>query len=291
MNFIGSRKIFYGISGTMLAFSVVSFFIFGLSLGADFTGDAILIGTFKDRDVSSDEVRAAFEKEGIGVDSLDIRDGRNLYLRARFLSEESHQHLLRILGTFDGFDEQSFVSRGPTIGMQLRRNALTAILVALAAIILYIAWAFRHVSRPVSSWIYGLVAITALIHDITIPTGLFSFLRIEIDTLFVSALLTILGFSVHDTIVVFDRVRENLKKAEGTKKFADIVEASVRETFTRSVNTSLTTILALVAIYFFGGASTHNLALALIVGILVGTYSSIFIASPLLVTIEQWKRK
>ena len=131
------------------------------------------------------------------------------------------------------------------------------------------------------------LAIVALIHDIVIPTGIFAFLQIEIDSLFVSALLTVLGFSVHDTIVVFDRIRENLKKSQGAKKYADIVDESLRETLARSINTSLTTLLALVAIYFFGGQTTQNLALALILGILVGVYSSIFIASPLLVTIER----
>ena len=181
--------------------------------------------------------------------------------------------------------EKSFSSVGPTIGNELKQKSYYAIALVLLAIVIYIAWAFRRVSRPVASWKYGVAAIIALLHDVIIPTGVFSalghFLGYEVDVLFVTALLTVLGFSVHDTIVVFDRIRENLLKREGS--FEDIVNYSVNQTMTRSINTSATVMLVLLAVYFFGGESVRNFTLVLILGVFFGTYSSIFIASPILV--------
>jgi len=287
MSFVAHRKIFYGISGLLILFSVFSVGYYGLNLGADFTGDAVIEGRYADHDPDTATIGERLRSQGFEILRIDSQSDRGILVRSTALSEEDHQRMLTALESFGAFDEESFVSRGPVIGRQLQRNALIAISLALLVIILFVAYAFRHVSRPISSWIYGLVAIVALIHDILIPTGIFAFLQIEIDSLFVSALLTVLGFSVHDTIVVFDRIRENLKKSQGAKKYADIVEVSLKETLARSINTSLTTLLALVAIYFFGGQTTQNLALALILGMLVGVYSSIFIASPLLVTIER----
>jgi len=163
---------------------------------------------------------------------------------------------------------------------------------------LFITFAFRKVSEPVSSWKYGLVAVLALVHDVLIPTGVFAILGhfkgVEIDTLFVTAILVVLGFSVHDTIVVFDRVRENLRRAKESnarKDFETVVGESISQTFTRSINTSLTTLLALIVLYFVGGEATRLFSLALIIGVVVGTYSSIFIGSPLLVTLERLKNR
>ena len=191
--------------------------------------------------------------------------------------------------------EKAFDSIGPILGAEALRKAYISIFLVILGIVLYITFAFRKVSEPVSSWKYGLVAVVALIHDVIIPTGLFSilghFAGYEVDTLFITALLVILGFSVHDTIVVFDRVRENLKNASAKKPFGEIVGESISQTFTRSINTSLTTLIALVVLYFVGGATTQHFTLALIVGIATGTYSSIFIGSPLLVTIERWRKK
>lgn len=191
--------------------------------------------------------------------------------------------------------EKNFSSIGPVLGTEALRKSLVSIFFVLLAIVLFITFAFRKVSEPVSSWKYGLIAIISLAHDVIIPTGVFSvlghFAGYEVDTLFVTALLVVLGFSVHDTIVVFDRVRENLRHAAAKKPFAEIVGESVSQTFTRSINTSLTTLIALVVLYFAGGPSTEHFSLALIIGIAAGTYSSIFIGSPLLVTIEKWGRK
>ncbi|OGY91532.1 MAG: protein-export membrane protein SecF [Candidatus Komeilibacteria bacterium RIFCSPLOWO2_02_FULL_48_11] len=191
--------------------------------------------------------------------------------------------------------EDSFESIGPTIGNELKQRSVYAVLAVLAAIIIYIAWAFRKVSQPVASWKYGLAAVIALTHDVLIPIGIFAvlgkFLGVEVDILFVTALLTILGFSVHDTIVVFDRIRENLAHSRHRGTFEEIVNISVNETVRRSINTSLTALLALLAIFLFGGESIKYFVLALMLGIIFGTYSSIFIASPLLVVWDKWSRK
>jgi preprotein translocase subunit SecF len=191
--------------------------------------------------------------------------------------------------------EMRFESIGPVIGEELKDKAIRAIIAVLVAIILYIAWAFRKVSEPVSSWKYGVTAIIALAHDVIIPTGIFvvlgQILGIELDILFVTALLTILGFSVNDTIVVFDRTRENLARDHHQHDFEFIVNKSVNETIRRSIITSVTTFVVLLAIYLFGGESIKYFVLALMVGVVVGTYSSIFLASPLLVVWEHFSRR
>lgn len=286
MSIIRARKIYYAISGLLVLASFASLAIRGLNLGVDFKGDARLELAFKNSNPSDEEIRNL-----VGSDvRIEKREGDAITIRTKYLTEEEHSKVLEALRQGREVEEKSFVSTGPSIGRQLRRNAVIAILLSLAAIVAYIAFTFRQVSRPVSSWLYGFIAIIALVHDVSIPTGLFSLLGYEIDALFVTALLTVLGFSVHDTIVVFDRVRENLHR-DTKSKFEDIVEKSLRQTIGRSINTSLTTIFALTAIYLFGGVSTQNLALALIVGIIVGTYSSIFIATPLLVSWESWRRQ
>ncbi len=189
-------------------------------------------------------------------------------------------------GADESVSELRFDSIGASVGQELRAKSFKAMLYAVIAIILYVAWAFRKVSRPVKSWKYGIVAIIALLHDISITIGVFvflgHFLGTEINTPFIAALLTVFGYSVNDTIVVFDRIRENLHHYH--ENFEETVNDSINETFVRSLNTSLTTIIALLAVYFFGGASIKDFALALIVGLIAGTYSSIFIACPLLVT-------
>jgi len=224
-----------------------------------------------------------------------------LLIRSKDLSEEEHQAILIALSEPDKLTETRFDSIGPVIGKELAQKSWVAMALVLAMIIFYIAFAFRKVSgglsgigKGVSSFKYGLVAVIALVHDVAIPTGIFAILGryfgAEIDILFVTALLTILGFSVHDTIVVFDRVRENLQKGIG-ENFENTVGLSVSQTITRSINTSLTVLLVLLALFFFGGETTKYFSLALIVGIIVGTYSSIFLASPLLVTIYNFQQR
>lgn len=189
--------------------------------------------------------------------------------------------------------EERFEAIGPSIGQELKEKSVYAVIGALICIILYIAWAFRKVSKPVTSWKYGVIAIITLAHDILILMGVFvilgRFLHVEIGVSFIAAVLTVLGYSVNDTIVVFDRIRENLPRSDDD--FEGTVNYSVNQSITRSVNTSLTTLLVLLAIFFFGGETVKFFILALIVGALAGTYSSIFVASPLLVVWQKLAKK
>ncbi len=205
-------------------------------------------------------------------------------------SEKHNELLAKLTERYPGAAEESYSDVGPTLGRELRQKAILAIILVLFGIILYISWAFRKSSGRLSGWAFGVNAIAALIHDVLITVGAFAmlglFFGVEVDALFVTAILTVLGFSVHDTIVVFDRIREGLRSSSG-ERLADVIDRSVRETVIRSINTSLTTLLVLFALYFFGGATIQSFVLALIIGITVGTYSSIFIASPLLLF---WRR-
>lgn len=190
-------------------------------------------------------------------------------------------------------EELRYDSVGPSIGKELQRKSIYAIFFVLVAIILYIAWSFRQVSKPVSSWKYGLAAIIALFHDVLITMGVFAvlgeFFGVEVNTSFIAAILTVLGYSVNDTIVVFDRIRENLPRS--SEDFEGTINTSINQTLARSINTSFTVILTLIAIVLFGGESIRSFALALSIGVFVGTYSSIFIASPLVVIWERRKMK
>lgn len=291
---VNYRKIFYSISSILVIGSIVSMFTFGFNLGIDFKGGSIIEIEYPN---GRPEQSVLTEKiNPLNLESSVRPTGDNGYIiRMKDLSQDEKLSLLSSLNSFGSTTEKRFDSIGPVLGSEALRKAFVSIILVILAIICFIAFAFRKVSEPVSSWKYGMVAIIALIHDVIIPTGVFTVLGhlygYEIDTLFVTALLVVLGFSVHDTIVVFDRVRENLKNSGSKKSFAEIVGASISQTFTRSINTSLTTLLALFVLYFVGGESTQHFSLVLIIGIIAGTYSSIFIGSPLLVTIEKWQGK
>lgn len=267
----------------------------GLPLGIDFTGGSLMELEFSGSVPSQETVREHLVAFELGEVQIQQTGEKGMILRMRDMDEETHQRVLEIIRGVDSeLIEKRFVSVGPVIGGELKRKAIWALVLVLVMIIAYIAAAFRRVSHPISAWKYGVVAIVALIHDVAIPTGLFVYLGkfhgVEINALFISALLTILGFSVHDTIVVFDRVRENLRKRAGVD-FEETVNISIHETITRSINTSLTLLFVLLTLFFLGGDSTKYFSLALIVGTVVGVYSSIFIASPLLVTWHKWSSK
>lgn len=282
---IPNRKTFLTISGLLVFLSAATLAVWGLKFGIDFTGGSLWEVEFPDGRPESAAISAALVDYKMDTALIQPVGERGVILRSRDINENTHQAALIELKTLGAVEEKRFESIGPTLGKELQRKSLKAIGWVLVLIIVYIAWAFRKVSRPVSSWKYGVIAIVALIHDVTIPTGVFAvlghFRGVEVDALFVTAALTILGFSVHDTIVVFDRIRENLKR-RGGENFSQTINASVNETLARSINTSLTVLLVLAAIYFLGGETTQNFALVLIIGIFFGTYSSIFVAGPLL---------
>jgi preprotein translocase subunit SecF len=299
LKIIKNRNIFFILSGTLVLAAILALLVWGLKLGIDFTGGSLVELTFTDNRPSSQAITQVINESELGLDEVKIQpSGTNeLIIRTKALSEDEHQALLSLLRDNFGPEqvvENRFESIGPVIGEELKNKAILAIIVALIMVVVYIAYAFRKVSKPVASWKYGLAAIIALAHDILIVTGVFAVLgylmNIEVGILFVTALLTVLGYSVNDTIVVFDRVRENLIYRP-RETFVETINASVNETITRSINTSFTTLLVLFTLYFLGGTTIRDFVLVLILGTIVGTYSSIFIASPILVVWQKLSRR
>lgn len=314
MFIVRNRTVFYIFSALLVAASVVALFAWGLRPGIDFKGGSIIEVEYASTAASStrptaDSVRASLDRLSLAEYSVRETGSAGFIIRTAELSPEQHNAVLSALSSSGATDaaagtstagmvEKRFDSVGPILGEEALQKSWISIILVLLAIVLFITFAFRRVSEPVSSWKYGLMAIVGLAHNIVITAGAFAvfghFLGFEIDTLFVTALLVILGFSIHDTIVVFDRIRENLslnKAGRDRAGFEAIVGTSVSQTFVRSVNTSLTTLLAIVALYFFGPETTEHFSLALIIGIAAGTYSSIFLCSPLLVTAYRWQTR
>lgn len=287
LNIIGKRKVWYTVSGLLFAASILAVMIWKLNFGIDFTGGTLYeIKWAKEVPDNAMIVAAVNKAEHVEV-VVQPAGETNTLMRLPNITEESHQKIAKELLKLGAFEELSFETVGPTVGQELKQRSITALVIVLLAIIAYISFTFRKVSKPVSSWRYGVVAVVALFHDVVIPIGVFAalghYLDVKIDILFVTAALTVLGFSVHDTIVVFDRIRENIIRRPG-KTFEETVNRSVNETLARSINTSLTALIVLLAVFLFGGVTIKYFVLMLILGIVCGTYSSIFIASPLLVS-------
>jgi len=285
MNIIKNKNIFLTLSGILLVASVAALLTFGLKEGIDFIG-----GTqWEISGVKNETLQLVLPKEAnVATGGQD-----SFIIRLPELSEIDHQKYFKQIKEKDiEAMELSFESIGSSIGYELKKKAIWAFLLVLLGISLYIAIAFRKVSRPVSSWKYGVITLLTLFHDALIPTGLMAVLGwlygAEIGVNFIVAVLVVMGFSVHDTIVVFDRIRENLRLEKNTNfDFAELVNKSIVQTFARSVNTSLTLILVLIALYFMGATSLNYFTLIILVGVIVGTYSSIFVASPLLVLVNR----
>lgn len=289
------RHIWYIISGLMIGLSIVFLALWGLKQGIDFTGGTLMAVRFANRP-SSAEVQRVLDQSEVALGSVVIQPvaESDMQFRLRPLSEEEHAKLLGTLTKeYPALTELRFDAIGPVVGEELRRKSIQGLVIVLLAVLVYVAYVFRKVSAPVQSWKYGMVTIFTAFHDVIVPMGVFAWLGhqydVEVGTSFIAAILTILGYSITDTIVVLDRIRENLPKHGGS--FAQVVEASVHQTFLRSFNTSVTTLMTLVAVHIFGGSSLHEFTLTLIIGIAIGTYSSIFIASPLLVSWHEWAKK
>ena len=282
MFIIKYKAFFIGLSVALVIGSLALMNIYGIKRGIDFTGGSVIDVTYT-KDVPA-LTASSFEKEGITL----YNTGDATY---RFVSPKTYEVISPVidkLGNQAGkypFEYTQVSTVGPTLGAEMTKKAIIALAVVVLAILAFIAFSFREVSLPVASWKYGVIAMVTLLHDIIIPTGVFALFSYkfgaEIDTLFIIALLTIIGISISDKIVVFDRIRENLK-SNSKRQFEDVVGISLKQTFTRSINTSVTVILALLALYFFGPVATKYFTLTLIIGMIVGTYSSIFVASPLL---------
>ena len=295
MFIINNKKIFVGISVVLVLFSIVTLFIFPPKIGIDFKGGALTEVLYKGVRPAQDILENNIKASSIGSVLLQPVGDSGYIIKSKDINETEHTALLKILSV-DGknpLEEKSFNSIGPSIGRELTQKAIMAIILVSLGIILFIAFAFRKVSKPVSSWKFGIIAVITLLHDVMIPIGIFAVLShyygAEIDALFVVAVLTVLGLSVSDTIVIFDRIRENLRNQAGIAKinFNEIVGHSLEQSYVRSICTSLTVILVLLSLVFFGPASTKYFALMLTFGMFFGTYSSIFLASPLLVWVNE----
>jgi preprotein translocase subunit SecF len=314
---IKHRTIFLAIGAAIVVAAALTVAVFGLRPGIDFSGGSlteIRYETIPEKSV----VEETLDTQSLGESAVrqsagDL--GTSYIITTRTLTIEEQKNLENALLALD--DAATIVRTttvGPVIGQELADKAVWAIGAVLAMIIIYVAFAFVGIGTPVSSWIYGGMTVLVLFHDILVPIALMAVLGavwgMEVDVLFVTALLTILGYSVNDTIVIFDRVREKLTQNRTeqrrkiiepgnmdreevtytlTRPFADIVGEAVDDTMARSINTSLTVLIALLVLYFFGSAVTQTFALVLIAGVFAGAYSSIFIASPLLVAYAEWK--
>jgi preprotein translocase subunit SecF len=314
------KNIFLGIAVVLMLGSVIFIAVFGVKPGIDFTGGSLTEVAYSN--VRPEKVDLEKSVEALNLGSFTVREstdetGRAGYLiRTQNLSETQHSELSAAATSIgDGGEITRFTSIGPVIGQELKEKSVWAIGGVVMIIVFYVAFAFAGIGKPVSSWIYGSITVFVLAHDVLLPTAVISilghFAGLEIDTLFVMAILAVLGYSVNDTIVIFDRVRENLiqnrterktkKNVAGvvqetveytlTKPFDEIVGSAVHDTLARSINTALTTLLTLIALYFIGGSVTQTFALVLIVGVIAGTYSSICIANPLLITYANWQEK
>ena len=296
MFIIKNKKIFISISAVLVLLSIVSLFVFSLNIGIDFKGGSLTEVVYKENRPPQSDLEDAFKVIDFGSVLIQPTGDLGYITKSSDLNEEQHSLLLDTLsqGGRSLLEEKDFNSIGPSVGHELTRKAIIAIILVSLAIIFFIAFAFRKVSKPVSSWKYGLMAIIALLHDVIIPVGIFTLLShfygAEIDTLFVVAVLTILGLSVSDTIVIFDRMRENLKN-RNEDSFEETVGKSLDQSYMRSIFTSVTVIIVLLSLFFFGPESTKYFALMLTAGMFFGTYSSIFLASPLLVLVEKRQKQ
>ncbi|MBI2062180.1 MAG: protein translocase subunit SecF [Candidatus Yanofskybacteria bacterium] len=291
--------IMFWFSILLAASAVAIVLVFGLKLGVDFKGGSVLELEFNPPAGGGRPEIEVVQKSLSDFKDLSMTpSGTNgIIIRTGELSEQNHQIILNKFKTAfpsSGLEERKFDSVGPLIGNELKNKSITAIILVLLGVIIYIAIVFRKLSGVLPFWAMGLSAVVALIHDVAIPTGVFAllghFYGVEISAVFVAAALTVLGYSVSDTVVVFDRVRENVLKRGIKEDFGAIVHKSIMQTLTRSLNTTFTTLLSLVAIYLFGGESIKYFALAMIMGIFLGAYSSIFVASPLLVWMNRKTR-
>jgi len=311
------RSIFLAIAAVVMVGSLAIISFVGLRFGIDFTGGSLTEVTYTaipDKEMIESEI-SSLDLGSFSVRESEGETGLDGYLiRTRDLAESEREALVGIATSLgEGGEITRFTSIGPVIGQELRDKAVWSITAVVSIIVLYIAFAFAGIGKPVSSWVYGGITIFVLVHDVLVPTAVMSILGyvagVEVDVLFVMALLAILGYSVNDTIVIFDRVRENLLKHRTEKKvkrneagivrddieysltepYEDIVGSAINQTIARSINTSVTTLLTLSALYFIGGSVTQTFALILIAGVIAGTYSSICIANPLLVAYAKWQ--
>jgi preprotein translocase subunit SecF len=292
------KKLFIGLSAFFVAAAIASWAIFGLPLGIDFKGGSALDVQYSGTRPATTDVANAVEAAGFPNALVQPVGAQGYMIQTRQLTDAERGTVVAATASIapdQTVTQTSFTSIGPSVGNELKHKAIASIILVLIAIILFVAYAFRKVSKPISSWKYGIAVVIALVHDIIIPVGAFAllghFFGAQVDTLFIVALLTTLGLSVADTIVVFDRIREHLNGSKASMPFPALVGDSLSETFVRSINTSFVVLVMVIALAVFGPSTTRLFAITLAIGMFFGTYSSIFLASPLLVVMEGAQKK
>jgi preprotein translocase subunit SecF len=289
------KKIYLLFSGLILVPGIISLIFFGLKLDVDFTGGSVFeyqITGDQSRDEAVSTIKAVYQEENLEISQI-YTEGKTIQIRTTPTdSAENDKIVQKLSESSTQIKEESFETVGPSIGQEQTKDAFKALAFASLGIMLYIAYAFRNIPKPYSSLRFGASAIIAMLHDAFMLLGVFSILgvlrNLQIDALFITAVLTVIGFSVHDSIVVFDRIRENINKLPPSWGFERIVNFSIVETLNRSFATSMTVLITLLSLYILGGLTIRHFVLALLIGITSGTYSSIFTASPILVIWEDY---
>ena len=291
-------KYFFIVPAALSLAAVAAIAVWGLKPGIDLAGGTLMEVTYATQRPPISQIQQIAAPLNLGEVRVQESAGQSYFIRTRALSNEERNNFEIVLSGLGSMKVDQYTTVGPVLGEELLRKAWIAIALVVLCIIAFIAFAFRGVSKPVQSWKYGVVAVVTLLHDILVPVGLFAalghFMGAEIDSLFIVALLTILGISINDTIVVFDRIRENLRHNHEKNRheaFESVVDRSIMQTLARSINTSVTVILVLIALYVWGPEATKSFSLTLIVGMVAGTYSSIFLDSPLLVAWQRLQKK
>ncbi|OGZ25068.1 MAG: protein-export membrane protein SecF [Candidatus Nealsonbacteria bacterium RIFCSPLOWO2_01_FULL_43_36] len=286
VNFIRYSKIYFVLGGILMLASIAALIVWGLKPGIDFTGGSILEVSYLNSRIANEEIEQRLA--GLKLDSLSVQSAgeKSIIIRTKYINEETHQAILSALRENQSIEERRFESVGSVIGRELKQKTFMLVFACLLAIVFYIALAFRKVRGPVKAWQYALSSLISLFHDILIPLGIFAvlgkFYGVEISIPVVTALLTVIGCSINNVVVVFDRIRENTIR-KGAVNFGETVNASINQTLGRCLSTTFVYLLPLVAIFFFGGETLKYFALALIIGIIAGTISAVFLASPVLV--------
>ncbi len=295
MYIIHHRGLFFWITGLLLAAAIGAILVFGLPLGIDFTGGSLMQVEYKNEVPPLATIEKQVAIVPLGAISVRASGTNAVSIRTRTLTQTEHDAILASISSNASTTELAYTSVGPALGSQFTHKALWAIFAVVLVIVLYIAFAFRKVSRPVPGWGYGLTVVAMLAIDLIVPTGFFAalahFTGVQVDSLFIVALLALLGYCVNDVIVIFDRVREHLARNEKNglrESFEDTIGKSINETMTRSINTALTVVLALLALIYFGAPATRDFALVMLVGVIAGTFSSICRSAPLLIPIANW---
>ncbi|MFH1575736.1 MAG: protein translocase subunit SecF [Candidatus Nealsonbacteria bacterium] len=286
VDFLKYGKVYFVLGGVIMLSSIAALVIWGINPGIDFTGGSILELEYLNSRASNEEIEQKLTDLNLESFLVQSAGEKSVIIRTQYISEETHQKIIGILGENQSIAERRFESIGPVIGQELKQKTFTLIFVSLLAIVFYITLAFRKIKRPISGWQYGIVSLFALFHDVLIPIGVFSllgkFYNVQVTIPVIVAFLTIVGYSINNVVVVFDRIRENLIKRT-TAIFAETVNLSLNQTLTRCISTSLTTLLVLVSVFFFGGETLKYFALALIIGIIAGMISAVFLAGSILV--------